>query len=101
MGFWAYMLRCADESYYVGHTDNLEQRVGAHHAGTLGGYTTTRRPVVLGWSQEFFTREEALAAERQVKGWSRAKKDALIRGDWKQIQRLAWDSRNPLPERLR
>ena len=101
MGFWAYMLRCADESYYVGHTDNLEQRVGAHHAGTLGGYTTTRRPVAFGWSQEFFTREEALAAERQVKGWSRAKKDALIRGDWKQIQRLAWGSRNPLPERLR
>ena len=47
------------------------------------------------------TREEALTAERQIKGWSRAKKEALIRGDWKQIQREAWGKKNPLPERLR
>ena len=101
MSFRAYMLRCADDSYYVGHTDNLEHRIGAQHTGAFGGYTATRRPLTLGWSQEFVTREEALTAERQIKGWSRAKKEALIRGDWKQIQREAWGTKNPLPERLR
>ena len=95
------MLHCADASYTIGHTDNLEQRIGAHHEGTLGGYTSTRRPIELVWSQEFATREEALAAERQIKGWGRAKKEALIRGDWRQIQRHAWGTKNPLPERLR
>jgi predicted GIY-YIG superfamily endonuclease len=56
---------------------------------------------VLVWSQEHSTREDALAAERQIKGWSRAKKQALIRGDWLEIQRLAWGRKNALPERLR
>lgn len=99
--FHAYLLRCADDSYYAGHTDDLERRLGAHHTGALGGHTATRRPVVLVWSQEFATREEALAAERQIKGWSRAKKEALMRGDWQQIQREAWGKKNPLPEHLR
>lgn len=101
MSFWAYLLRCADDSYYAGHTDNLEHRIGAHDDGTLPGYTSTRRPIVLVWSQDFATREEALAAERQIKGWNRAKKEALIRGDWKDIQRLAWGKKNPLPDKLR
>lgn len=46
-------------------------------------------------------REEALAAERQIKGWSRAKKEALVAGDWKRIQQLAWGKNNPLPEHLK
>jgi len=100
MSFWVYMLRCADASFYVGHTDDLERRIGQHKSGELPGYTHNRRPVELVFSQEFSTREEALVSERQIKGWSRAKKEALIRGDWKQIQRLAWGTRNPLPERL-
>jgi predicted GIY-YIG superfamily endonuclease len=53
------------------------------------------------WSEAFATREEALAAERQIKGWNRAKKEALIREDWREIQRLAWGTKHPLPERLR
>lgn len=89
MTFWAYLLRCNDASYYVGHTDNLEQRIGQHGTGELGGYTSSRRPVALAWSQEFATRHEALTAEQQIKGWSRAKKEALIRGDWTAISRLA------------
>lgn len=101
MAFWTYLLWCADDSYYAGHTDDLERRIGAHQSGTLGGYTAKRRPGVLPWSREFATREEALAAERQIKGWSRAKKEALVRGDWKEIQRLAWGAKNPLPKRLR
>jgi len=89
MAVYCYILKCADGSYYAGHTDNLEQRIAEHVAGISSGYTFTRRPVVLVWSQEFPTRHEALAAERQIKGWSRAKKEALIRGDWQEISRLA------------
>jgi predicted GIY-YIG superfamily endonuclease len=101
MSFWAYMLRCADDSYYIGHTDDLERRMGMHNEGTMAGYTARRRPLMLVWSQDFATREEALAAERRIKGWSRAKKEALIRGDWTELQRLAWGKKHPLPERLR
>jgi putative endonuclease len=89
MSFWAYMLHCADRSFYVGHTDDLEVRIGAHHSGLVPGYTSRRRPVTLVWSQEFPTRYEALSAERQIKGWSRCKKLALIRGDWPLISVLA------------
>ncbi len=95
------MLQCADGSYYVGHTDELEPRVAKHQAGELPGFTRERRPVRLVWSQETATRDEALAAEMRIKGWGRAKKEALIRGDWQAIQRHAWGTRNPLPERLR
>jgi predicted GIY-YIG superfamily endonuclease len=89
MSFWCYMLHCADRSFYVGHTDDLEVRIAQHRTGTLRGYTSTRRPVTLVWSDEFPSRYEALSAERQIKGWSRAKKLALIRGDWKLIGLLA------------
>lgn len=89
MSFHAYLLRCVDGSYYAGHTDDLEQRIGQHGSGTLGGYTARRRPVELVWCQDFATREEALAAERRIKGWSRAKKEALIAGDWASISVLA------------
>ena len=89
MSFWAYMLHCADRSFYVGHTDDLEHRMAQHISGEIGGYTSTRRPLVLVWSEEFPSRYEALAAERQIKGWSRAKKLALIRSDWTTISKLA------------
>ena len=89
MSFWTYMLRCADGSYYVGHTDDLDARLGAHQSGLIDGYTQKRRPVILAWSQEFGDRDEAFAAERQIKGWSRAKKEALIRGDWDGVQALS------------
>ncbi|MBS0504316.1 MAG: GIY-YIG nuclease family protein [Proteobacteria bacterium] len=89
MTFWAYMLQCADRTFYVGHTDDLGIRMGQHQAGTFRGYTKRRRPVELVWSQEFATREEARAAELQLKGWRRDKKLALIRGDWDAISALA------------
>lgn len=101
MSFWVYMLRCSDGSYYIGQTDDLEQRIGEHQQGAIPGYTHNRRPVTLVYSQEFSTRDEAIAAERQIKGWSRAKKEALIEGDWKRVQQLAWGTRNPLPDHLR
>jgi LAO/AO transport system kinase len=87
--FHVYILQCADGSYSVGHTDELERRVLQHQAGEAPGYTHDRRPVTLVWQQETATREEALAAEMQLKGWSRAKKEALIAGDWRQVQALA------------
>ncbi len=89
MTFHCYMLRCDDGSYYVGHTDNLEQRIPQHEQGALPGYTATRLPVRLVWSQEFGTRDEALGAERQIKGWSRKKKEALIAGDFEALAGLA------------
>ncbi|WP_430416027.1 GIY-YIG nuclease family protein [Parasphingorhabdus sp.] len=89
MTFWTYMLRCADGHYYVGHSDNLEARIAAHQSGSIIGYTQSRRPIGLVWSETFGSREEAIAAESQVKGWSRAKKQALIAGDWDLISELA------------
>ena len=89
MSFWVYMLRCADDSSYVGHTDDLSVRIAQHQFGELGGYTVARRPVTLIWSEEMATRDDAFAAEHKVKGWSRAKKEALARGDWATIRRLS------------
>jgi putative endonuclease len=89
MSFWAYMLHCNAGRFYVGHTDDLDTRIAQHQSGTMKGFTRSYLPVTLVWSQEFGARYEALAAERQIKGWSRAKKLALIRGDWDQISRLA------------
>jgi len=92
MSFWIYILRCADSSYYTGHTDNLEKRIGEHLNGLCGGYTSNRLPVKLVFSQECATRIEALAAEQQIKGWSRKKKEAMMRGDWAEVSRLAKSS---------
>ena len=89
MSFYAYMLRCADGTYYVGHTDDPVTRLATHQAGAIPGYTQKRRPVELVWSEEFPDRDQAFAAERRVKGWSRAKKEALIPGDWDGVQYLA------------
>jgi len=90
MSFHVYILKCADNSYYTGHTDNLQQRLAQHHQCYFKGcYTATRLPVELVYSQSFVTREEALASERQIKGWSRKKKEAMMRGDWNEVSRLA------------
>ena len=86
--FYVYILRCADGSYYVGHTDDMELRMQQHESGDVG-YTALRKPIELLWQGEFETREGALAFELQVKGWSRAKKEALMAGDWERIQELA------------
>jgi predicted GIY-YIG superfamily endonuclease len=87
--FTVYILCCADESSYTGHTDDLEKRLQVHASAPVGAYTSTRLSARLVWSQNFSTRAEALEAERQIKGWSRAKKEALIRSDWAEISRLA------------
>ena len=86
--FHVYLLRCADDSYYCGQTDNLDARLYQHELGEIG-YTSTRQPVQLAWQGEFESREGAIAFEQQIKGWSRAKKEALIAGDWAKLQELA------------
>ena len=89
-GAFLYILRCADGSYYVGITRAaLEMRVAQHNAGTFGGYTLTRRPVVLVYSQWFDRITDAIENERKLKGWSRAKKEALIRGDMTALRKLS------------
>jgi putative endonuclease len=89
-GAFLYILLCADGSYYTGTTrTSLELRVAQHNDGTFYGYTTSRRPVVLVFSQWFDRVTNAVAAERQVKGWSRAKKEALIRGESARLPELS------------
>ncbi len=99
MAFWIYIFRCADGSYYTGHTDNLEKRIGEHTTGaTASCYTFKRRPLELVFSQGFPTREDALASEQQIKGWSRKKKEAMMRGDWAEVSRLAKSAHSELAE---
>ena len=80
MPSWAYLLLCADGSFYTGCTTDLDTRFGQHQAGTFGGYTAMRRPVELVWAEEFQHIDDAIAAERRIKGWSRAKKKGADRG---------------------
>jgi predicted GIY-YIG superfamily endonuclease len=89
VSFYTYLLSCRDGSYYAGHTDNLDARLIAHQSGILRGYTHSRRPVSLVWLDPFETRDDAFRCERQIKGWSRAKKEALINADWKRLKALA------------
>jgi putative endonuclease len=91
MGAFVYMLRCADGSFYVGSAtgEDLTRRIAEHQSGYYHGYTSTRRPVTLVWSEHFLRTTDAIAVERQLKGWSRAKKEALIKGDWSAIQQLS------------
>ncbi|MFL6621016.1 MAG: GIY-YIG nuclease family protein [Sulfurifustis sp.] len=96
MSFYVYILQCADGSFYTGHTDNLERRLYEHSSGTAHSYTAARQPTKLVYCRTFETRLEALAAERQIKGWSHAKKKAMIAGDWAEVSRLA-QSRNERP----
>ena len=86
---WVYILRCSDGSYYTGKTQNLELRIAQHQNGTYRGYTYKRRPVLVVYVQSFPTYIEAIQAERQIKGWSRAKKEALIRGDYELLHDLS------------
>ena len=89
-GAHVYMLRCADGSYYVGSARlGLDRRVSEHNNGHYGGYTSRRRPVELVWAEHFPDIVDAIAVERQIKGWSRAKKEALIRGDFAALPALA------------
>ena len=82
LAYYVYLLRWSDSSYFVGHTNDLEHRLAAHERGATEGYTLSRCPVELVFSDRFSTRQEAIYRERRIRGWSRARKEALIKGDW-------------------
>ena len=91
-GAWVYILKCADGSYYAGLTRNElpESREQQHNqGGDPNAYTFARRPVKLVHAEHFERLTDAIAAERQIKGWSRAKKEALIAGDWERLRKLS------------
>jgi len=84
-----YILRCSDGSYYVGSTRNLAARLHQHRMGNGSQYTSRRLPVQLLWSYEFELVTDAFAAEKKIQGWSRAKREALMRGDFDLLPTLA------------
>jgi len=90
MSAFVYILKCRDGRYYVGTTcGSLERRVAEHNEGTFGGFTKSRRPVRLVYSESFQRITDAIASERRLKGWSRAKKEALIAGDFETLRQLS------------
>jgi predicted GIY-YIG superfamily endonuclease len=87
---WAYIVECSDSSYYVGSTVDLDGRIWQHNHSPDGAvYTRRRRPVRLVWAAEFDRIDEAFAFEKQVQGWNRRKREALIRGDFDALPALS------------
>jgi len=91
--YFVYILKCSNGSYYTGVTSNLEKRIEEHNTGTYKGYTSTRLPVELVYSNRFTDVNEAIRSEKQIKGWSRAKKEALIKGDFDLLKELSKSKR--------
>ena len=87
--YFVYILECSDKSYYTGVTNNLEKRLAEHQSGDIHGYTSTRLPVKLVYSASFNDINEAIKFEKQLKGWSRKKKEALMRGDFDALVSLS------------
>ncbi len=88
--YYVYMLLCADESFYVGITNDLQLRLGQHEFGTdRRSYTFSRRPVALVHASDFHDVNQAIAWEKHLKGWSRSKKKALIADQWSLVRKLA------------
>jgi putative endonuclease len=93
--YFIYIIACSDNSYYTGITNTLERRIWEHNSGyNQTCYTYKRRPVELTYYECFQDVKQAIAREKQLKGWSRKKKEALFREDWEEIKRLAKSSRN-------
>ena len=88
--YYVYILHCADDSYYVGVTNNMERRLFEHESGyNSTSYTHSRLPVKLVFTQSFQYIDKAIAFEKQVKRWSRLKKEALIKDEWEKLPELA------------
>ena len=86
---FTYILKCADGSYYVGSTVDLERRLAQHDAGEGARYTATRRPVQLVWAHESQLVDDAFALEKKIQNWSRAKREALIDGRFDDLPGLS------------
>ncbi|MEI6670197.1 MAG: GIY-YIG nuclease family protein [Acidobacteriota bacterium] len=89
MPYFTYILRCNDASYYVGHTTDLAERLFRHNDGRGPVYTATRRPVQMVYSEPLASIEAAVARERQIKHWTRAKKEALVSANTARLHALA------------
>ena len=88
--YYVYIVACSDGSYYTGVTNNLERRIAEHNEGVdQTCYTFKRRPVGLKYEEHFNNIQNAIAYEKQLKGWSRKKKEALFKGDYQSIRELA------------
>ncbi|HMD01114.1 MAG TPA: GIY-YIG nuclease family protein [Ferruginibacter sp.] len=88
--YYVYIVRCSDNSYYTGVTNNLDRRIWEHNEGeNKTCYTFQRRPVELMYAERFQDIKQAISWEKQLKGWSRKKKEALFNEDWEEIKRLA------------
>lgn len=88
--YYVYIVKCSDNSYYTGMTNNLTRRIDEHNEGNNPeSYTYTRRPVKLVFYSEFNEVEQAIAFEKQVKGWSRKKKEAIINDNWETLPELS------------
>ena len=86
---WMYILECCDGSYYVGSTKNLERRLYEHQEGLGAKYTSRRLPVELVYCEEYDRVSDAYYREKQVQGWRRAKREALINGNHELLPALA------------
>ena len=88
--YFVYILRCADNSYYTGVTNDLDRRLFEHKEGLdKKAYTYKRRPVHLVFTIDFKSIDQAIAFEKQIKGWNREKKEALINDEWEKLPELA------------
>jgi len=92
--WFVYILICSDSSYYIGHTNDLKDRIQRHNQGRGSGWTAKRLPVTLAYLEEFVTKDGAVRRETQLKKWSRDKKQALIEGD---LERLRQKNRKTIP----
>ncbi|MDK1028590.1 MAG: GIY-YIG nuclease family protein [Anaerolineae bacterium] len=86
---WMYIIECADGSYYIGSTKNIELRFSQHQEGTGSKYTSVRSPLKLVYGEEYERVIDAFTREKQVQGWRRAKREALINGDPELLPALA------------
>jgi len=87
---FVYIVKCADKSYYTGVTNNLEKRIAEHNEGANPlSYTSSRRPVELVYAEVFQIYQQAIALEKQIKGWTRKKKEALIKQNWDKLKELS------------
>lgn len=84
--YFVYIVKCNDNSYYTGFTNNLERRLTEHHFGkNKDCYTFNKRPLELVWYEQFNDVLNAIETEKKIKGWSRRKKEALINEDWDRL----------------
>jgi len=89
MHAWLYILKCADGSYYTGSTENLQGRFLEHENGLGANHTRKRLPVKLVYTEAYPLQQQAFWREKQIQGWSRKKKEALIKGRFEDLPELA------------